>query len=427
VVWTASMDTWQQIKALDNLLRLLNQKSHNGQDAKNNETDDLGEPADEWYYLNQNAEQEGPVSKEQLCNMLRTKVLDIGSYTWKEGMADWVPLSESPDFAALCSTIGAAPPPPCSLTAAISNSTVLGGSHITGKSKIEEPIWHYADKYRTKKGPVTSVFLGQQYAIKEINQDTLVWKAGLAGWQRLKEIPELVSMVSGLNTKEDEKAKKREKKKQEKKKRKEKSQSRDDQATSVYITGLPPDITSLDLFNHFKKAGIIVDGPEPGAPQIKIFTDDNGVPKGDATVTYLKEESVGLAIQFLNDSFVRPNIKIKVQKADSKNESSKFLRKKAKLNPIERNHVTLKHMFHPNEAEGDPNFYKDLKVEIVQECEKKCGKINKINVFDGNEDGVVAIKFNEASAAEKCISIMNGRFFGGRQIVCRYFDGHPNY
>lgn len=190
------------------------------------------------------------------------------------------------------------------------------------------------------------------------------------------------------------------------------------------MIGLPSDITRLDLYNHFKKAGIIVDDHETGEPKIKIITNETGACNGEASITYLKEESVGLAIQFLNDSFIRPNIKIKVQKGRSN--------KKQKLNPNEgprwggKNYITLKHMFHPSEAEGDPNFYQDLKTEVSLECERKCGTIDKVTVFDGSPEGVIAIKFATSPAAEKCIDIMNGRFFGGRQIECQYFDGHPN-
>jgi len=218
-------------------------------------------------------------------------------------------------------------------------------------------------------------------------------------------------------------------------------QNREDNA-NVYITGLPPDITRLEMYSHFKKAGIIVDNHETGEPQIKIYNDEKGVIKGDACITYLKEESVGLAIQFLNDSFIRPNVKIKVQKAE-KMEGGKFIRKRQKgsanagARGVEQNQklsddhkkefVTLKHMFHPSEAQGDPNFYEDLKLEVEMECERKCGKIEKITVFDGNPEGVIAIKFVNSASAEKCIDIMHGRFFGGRQIVCQFFDGHTNY
>ena len=49
-------------------------------------------------------------------------------------------------------------------------------------------------------------------------------------------------------------------------------------------------------------------------------------------------------------------------------------------------------MFDPKEAEGDCDFYQDLKVEVGIEIEKKCGKIEKITVFEvirGTQSGVI--------------------------------------
>lgn len=221
---------------------------------------------------------------------------------------------------------------------------------------------------------------------------------------------------------------------------------------NVYVTGLPSDITQVELHNHFKRAGIIINDQRTGKPQIKIYKDEKGNPKGDARVTYLKEESVGLSIQFLNDSLLRKNVKIKVQKAEFQMKGKKFIKKrKVEVNKIIKKSedpnqklswasasindhkkgglriVILKHMFHPSQAKSDANFYHDLKLEVGLECERSCGKIEKITVFNGNPEGVIAIKYIKPSSAEKCISIMDGRYFGGKKIKCNYFDGITNY
>jgi len=89
--------------------------------------------------------------------------------------------------------------------------------------------------------------------------------------------------------------------------------------------------------------------------------------------------------------------------------------------------VILKNMFDPAEAESQPEFYNELKVDIGVEIENKAGPIEKITMFEGNPEGAVAIKFKSGSSAEKCIDIMHGRFFGGKAIECAYFDGITNY
>jgi len=84
-------------------------------------------------------------------------------------------------------------------------------------------------------------------------------------------------------------------------------------------------------------------------------------------------------------------------------------------------------MFDPSEAEGQDDFYEELKVDIGVEIENKAGPIEKITIFEGNPEGAVAIKFKSSTSAEKCIDIMHGRFFGGKAIECIYFDGVTNY
>jgi HIV Tat-specific factor 1 len=39
----------------------------------------------------------------------------------------------------------------------------------------------------------------------------------------------------------------------------------------------------------------------------------------------------------------------------------------------------------------------------------------------------VVIKFGTAYAAEQCVKLMNGRFFGGRKLASFYWDGATDY
>lgn len=89
--------------------------------------------------------------------------------------------------------------------------------------------------------------------------------------------------------------------------------------------------------------------------------------------------------------------------------------------------MIMKYMFDLEEAKESPTFYEDLKVEVGLECERTCGPLEKVTVFAGNPDGVIALKFKSAVSAAKCIELNNKRFFGGREISCFYFDGKTNY
>lgn len=85
--------------------------------------------------------------------------------------------------------------------------------------------------------------------------------------------------------------------------------------TAVYVTELPEDITIEELVGHFSKCGIIMDEIMTGKPRIKLYFKPDGCKKGDALVVYLREESVKLALNILDESEIRPGNKIRVQEA----------------------------------------------------------------------------------------------------------------
>jgi HIV Tat-specific factor 1 len=48
-------------------------------------------------------------------------------------------------------------------------------------------------------------------------------------------------------------------------------------------------------------------------------------------------------------------------------------------------------------------------------------------VFAHNPDGVCTVQFKTAEAAQACITLMHGRWFGGQQVVAALWDGQANY
>jgi len=101
--------------------------------------------------------------------------------------------------------------------------------------------------------------------------------------------------------------------------------------SEVYISfdlpnykGLPEDITVEQLKEFFSKAGVIRLDPHTGIffgnsllfvgkEKIKIYCDENQRPKGDALISYVKEESIPLAIEMLNEREIVPGYKVYVE------------------------------------------------------------------------------------------------------------------
>ena len=70
------------------------------------------------------------------------------------------------------------------------------------------------------------------------------------------------------------------------------------------MTNLPPDTTHDELVSTFSKCGLIEED-DTGEPKVKLYAKDDGTFNGEALVVYFKEESVGLALNILDETELR--------------------------------------------------------------------------------------------------------------------------
>lgn len=316
------------------------------------------------------------------------------------------------------------------------------------------------------QGDVAPTAAGAPYSVEEMTFDDTGRGASNPadiGSRPSTSKPEVGAKVTGIDALKVREAVEREKQRQ--KDRAEETKKKKDgwfslsKNTSVYVTGFPEDALETEVEEYFSKCGVIkLD--ENRAPKIRLYTNEAGDPKGDGLVTYLKPPSVALACQILDGAPFRPGGPIlAVSPAQFQMKGDAFVKKKKPKNNKKRvagaaktqeqkaldwsgfedeNQwkpkditVILKRVFRLEEAqeapEGEKAFFSDLESDIASECASKCGKVTKVKVFKYNPEGVVQVIFESPQAAAKCVSLMEGRWFGGSQLEADLWDGRTSH
>ncbi|KAL1227741.1 HIV Tat-specific factor [Trichinella pseudospiralis] len=83
---------------------------------------------------------------------------------------------------------------------------------------------------------------------------------------------------------------------------------------SVYVSGLPLDLSMAEFQNLMSKCGLIARDPISNKLKLKLYKSEEGDNKGDGLCTYIKKESLELAKQILDGSQIRNHV-ISVEKA----------------------------------------------------------------------------------------------------------------
>lgn len=224
----------------------------------------------------------------------------------------------------------------------------------------------------------------------------------------------------------------------------------DNKNTNVYVSGLPPDISTEEFAEMMTKCGIVMRDPSTDEYKVKLYKDKEGNLKGDGLCCYLKKESVALAMRLIDETEIR-GYKLHVEAArfelkgqydaSKKRKKNKDYKKKMhqqqkqldwrpeKQGEVRKRHekvVIIRNMFHPSDFEEDPLVLNEYREDLRTECEK-FGEVKKVILFDRHPDGVASVAFKEPEQADACVLSFNGRWFGGRQLSAELWDGMTDH
>lgn len=260
-------------------------------------------------------------------------------FSWRAGLPSWSLLSSVPELHGIFAAYSVLPSTSSQTTATHSSSAASHTTNATAgnSSAPTDPtaIWYYSDRHHVTHGPVPPKEIIRLYSQLQLSDVSMVFDSSKPGaaWTRLSEVESFAGLLGQqvLDKSADEPDKKRRLEDKEKPDRNVKAKKNHQAVnSSIYITGLPDDVTQDEVFEYVKMAGIVAADESTGSKRIKLYLDSaTGKPKGDAVVKYAMPDSVKLAVQLLDQGVFRyaksnkeKDVIVSVQPAEFENKSA---------------------------------------------------------------------------------------------------------
>jgi len=226
----------------------------------------------------------------------------------------------------------------------------------------------------------------------------------------------------------------------------------DAKSTKVYVSNLPTTVTEESFVELMSKCGMVEFDIRTKKPKVKLYKDADNVPKGDGLCSYIKPESVQLALTILDGSEVEgkvitverakfemkgeydPKLKPKkltkkqIEKAKKQKEKlfawipDKIKGERAKHEKV----VVIKNMFDVEDLDADPGLILDFSNRIRTQG-AKFGTVTKVCLYDKHPEGICQVFFKEPSEADMAVQMLHGRLFGKKIMSVETWDGKSKY
>ncbi|XP_044269057.1 HIV Tat-specific factor 1 homolog [Tribolium madens] len=223
--------------------------------------------------------------------------------------------------------------------------------------------------------------------------------------------------------------------------------------TKVYVSNLPTDIEEQEFVDLMQKCGLVMKDPTNGSFKIKLYKEPGtGYLKGDALCTYIKIESVELALSLL-DGYDHKGHKLKVERAKFQMKGAydpklkpkmKKRKEKLKLKKMQEKlfdwrpekhaderakHekvVIVKNLFDPAIFDTDVGLILEFQEDLREEV-SKIGEVRKVMIYDRHPEGVAQINMSSPEEADEVVKLLNGRWFMKRQLTAEIWDGKTKF
>lgn len=235
----------------------------------------------------------------------------------------------------------------------------------------------------------------------------------------------------------------------------------EEKTTKVYVQGLPSgkldtDWSEEEFAKFMSKCGVLDVDVRTNKPKVKLYKDAEGNFKGDGLCTYMKVESVQLALTIIDggtlDNSTTPlkverakfemkghyNPKLKPKKL-TKKEQERAKKKQDKMLAWEPDKlrgerskkekiIVVENVFVPSDFDKDASLILECSRRLREQC-SKFGTARKVVVYDKHPKGICQVFMGSPEEGDMAISMLNGRIFSNSKIPMKAWtwDGKTKY